>query len=323
MAEVVGLVIGGISLVTLVDSASSAFDKLEAEKNYGKDYRRVAFQVSLLRLRLTRWTQAMKVTSKGASIGTEAQGKEVQELLTYIEEDIDGTEKYAKRYRLKDEPVPTEDAEDLAMKKLIAKAQKLSLHRQKNTNIMLKTRWALRDQKNFTQLAKQIEENIVRLEDIFPVQDQRNQLASTEVKELIKPDEIEEPGENVDGERTVKVLSEAAKDVDTVLNEAIMNTLPQDVKNHIFSGEWNTSAGSEIHVGDKVASGYIGPKGDKGIYSGKFNTTGGSKAQYGNDLGGQGMFGSAGVFGPGGLYGDDPTDVSFTNGHYRFRADSS
>ena len=134
MAEVAGLVIGGVSLASLFDSCMNAFDYIDSAKTYGKEYQKSAVKVSLLQLRLARWEESVSAAASPGSalkIGTAQDGETAKDLLGEIATGIEDTEKVAKRYKLKQAPPLMDNNEAMSMEALVSRAKNLSIRRQR------------------------------------------------------------------------------------------------------------------------------------------------------------------------------------------------
>lgn len=68
MAEVAALVIGGVALTGLFESAMNAFDRIESEAKYGRKFNRCALKKRLLKLCLSRWEGKIRWVEELVSI---------------------------------------------------------------------------------------------------------------------------------------------------------------------------------------------------------------------------------------------------------------
>ncbi|KAK5174917.1 uncharacterized protein LTR77_000053 [Saxophila tyrrhenica] len=325
MAEAAGLAFGGVGLVALLDTAMSTFDKIDAAKSYGKDYQKLALKAYFLRLRLSRWAEALQLVDKAADepcyynpagvplddqskqVGAPATGgplneteyDNVRQLLGQIGSDIERTKRYAERYdQIKTGgQVTTQDQRELDMiDKLISKVNSLALKRQKGTSISRKALWAVRDGGKFRNLLEQIDESLTDLEKIFPdatkakQRQVRDELVKTDAEELVRPSGIEEPAD--DGQATMAVLAEATTGVDALLQEAIKKAVPGDDLKNRFESEVVMIENVRLSQGLEVMSGYVGPTnvGRTSVFSGSMKGSGNARIFQGEYYGSKRVF---------------------------------
>ncbi|OAA53449.1 hypothetical protein SPI_09377 [Niveomyces insectorum RCEF 264] len=81
MAELAGLVIGGVSLITLFQSCSDACAKIELAVRYGRDYEHLVVQFDLVRTRLFLWGQTLGLDPASSSPEDAADATEAQDAL--------------------------------------------------------------------------------------------------------------------------------------------------------------------------------------------------------------------------------------------------
>lgn len=296
MAEVVGLVLGGISMAALVQTCTQAFDQVESARTYGREYQKSALKLSLLELRLTRWVGSVieTVKQKNIVIGTSEDAEKVRELLGEIAETFQRAERYAVRHktaRPTEGHVNDDDDEEVATVDVLAhRVKTMALHRQKTSSFGQRTRWALLDQRKFKRLLSDLGDSISELETMFPaeqmlmISESRKQRAKAEAMKLIQPSQAEVKDSGV----LVSILEDAAADVDQVLNEAVEKAA-QDTRiaRHTY-GEINVADTVRISVGDYIAPGQqqSGP----GHTYGRLTATGSSRVLYGDNFGGRSVF---------------------------------
>ncbi len=288
MAEPVGLAFGAASLVTVFDTAMSTFERIQTAREYGKEYQQLAFQTSLLRLRLSRCAQGVELLEMRSRVDDATELETVQNLLVNIQEGIQDTEKFAKRYKTTDTapPPPTDDKELATMQALIERTSKLAVNRQKQTSLTRKTRWALRDRDRFKGLIKDLNGNVTQLENLFPAdQKRRLQLVKSDAEQLIQATEVEEVDDRSNAETNMTILAEVATVVDSALKEALQKVLDQstathDVRRHIFKATVTATEHAKIEIGDYVEMGsqVIGYGID---FGGQMNASGNAQVRYG------------------------------------------
>jgi hypothetical protein len=288
MAEVAGLVIGGVSLVALFDTTMSAFDKIESGRNFGRAYKRSALNASILRLRLARWREAVAAAGGDKSIGTETDHNTVINLLGDISASIQATERLKDRYGTEEDKsgsTPEEKRIDATMDDLAARTSAIALKTQKNANFFQKARWAIRDQRKYGELLSSIDSSIEQLEKVFPAaMAEQKHLARSQAEEIVHPSSVEEPE---DTETTFKVLAEATTNFDKILREALENAAKQRGQGHNFANVVNLTEKASYQRGDYIKSGAAIPQGIQySNYSGTINASGTSRAHEGLNING-------------------------------------
>jgi hypothetical protein len=261
MAEVAGLVIGGVGLAALFDTCMSTFEYVDTGRKYGVDYQKAALKVSVLELRLSRWGQQVRFSEAVAEGSTSDQSPQVKALLGQIQVDLEDACKASKRYVL---PRSNEPEQQVAgsgtLESLGDTFRRLSLKRQKRTSLMNKTRWALRDKKKLDSLIDDIKRSVDDLEDLSsavsaPSPEQREEVMK-DVQELVQPAGIEEPEEST--EPIIAVLKAITEDVDDQLHEAVDVAAAQVATGDSYTNIF-TSDNAKAIFGDYVANGYKGP----------------------------------------------------------------
>lgn len=286
MAEgIASLVIGGVGLLSMFDSCVNAFNYVDAGRQYGTDYQRAAFQISLLQLRLTRWKKSVDIRENLDGISDKVQRASdeevasVKELLGHIQYDFEVAEESSKRYKLKNPPPAEQGTEAATLETLSNRVRDMSLRQQKSSSVIQKTRWALHDKKKFDRLVEDLGSNINSLVTLFPaVSEQQVQLAQTELGEIIQPSEIEEP------EEAVRILRETSEGVDPQLVAAMQHA--SAAAGGYFYNRMTTEGQAQGQFGTYFAPGQY-QKGHKG--NATFNdvvATGSARAHYGDNVGG-------------------------------------
>lgn len=256
--EVAGVVIGGVGLAALFDSCMNTLEYVDVGRKYGSDYQKDALKISVLELRLARWKQRVSFSEKalaGFTTATTEQSSLVKSLLEQIQEDLESAEKTAKRYAL-----PNHGEGSANLERLGAKFRELSLKRQKKTSIAMKTSWALRDKRRLDGLIVDITTSINSLEDVFPAlgqpSPQKRKAVIEDVEELVQPAEVEEPDEA--SEPVIPVLQEITDGIDVQLHEAVDVAASQVARGDTYINIF-TSNEARLHLGNYIASGYVGP----------------------------------------------------------------
>ena len=289
MAEVAGLVIGGVSLVALFETAMTAFDYIEVGATHGQAYNRHVLKERLLKLRLSRWERTVVTAvqaSGGYSVGTPENGEEAKELLGYIATTIKETEAIAAKYKVKGTIEMAKPSEQENINMLVAKVKKLAIHQQSETSLTKKARWALRDERRFRTLLTNLESSVTDLEDLFPAEafpgvvQKREKLTVDDVAELVQPSEIEEPADG--GPAASTLLQDAAMDIDKILQAAVKAAVEAAKKGQDLHSYYNFSVEEKarLEAGDYIQEG--SKRDDSRNSYGKFRLTGESKVRLGN-----------------------------------------
>lgn len=287
MAEVAGLVIGGVGLLGLVDSCINALDYVDAGRKYGKDYQKTALKISVLQLRLSRWKESVDIRedvtglSGRVQVATEEEAENVRELLGHIKADLKTAEETSQRYKLKNAPPAEQGTEAATMETLSIRVRKMSLGRQNGSSFGQKTRWALHDKKKFGDLVSDLDGNINSLVTLFPAAMQKQtRLAKTELEEIIQPSEIEEPVE------AAAILRETSEGIDAQLVAAIERAAAAaqggiNVNRSVVEGQ------ARVQYGDYIAPGERPGQHRANITVNDAVARGNARAQFGNTFGGR------------------------------------
>ncbi|CAK3818241.1 Hypothetical predicted protein [Lecanosticta acicola] len=276
MAEVAGLVIGGVGLAAMFDVCMNAFDRVESGKAYGKDYQEAALSLRTLQLRLARWRETVEIVEDssqanyGVPVASQAQAELLGDLLGSIEGKFKDAEKAGKLHKFKNPTAPPPPADgSWTINALEEKVQTMSLERQKKTSVAQKTRWVLHDKKFFSEVIATLTRQIKDVEELFPanqypvqqtaltkyVQQDGNALTKA-TQELVPPSEVEEP------EVAAAALLKATAQVDPQLKE-VLNQIVQNKTGHTYGNLTLTDQAKALR-GTFVASDYDGPRDIKG-----------------------------------------------------------
>ena len=257
MAEVAGLVIGGVGLVALFDSCMSGFQYLEAGANYGRDYNKAALKVSLNQLRLAQWRNSVELVedpqhgTRGLPIANSEQTAKVQELLEEIQDGFEVAEKTAQRHKLKKILLaPEQQAGAETATALVTTVKARALQRQDKSSLKQKALWALHDQRKLTQLIDDQKEYITALVDLFPaISSKQLDLAKMEAAALLKLEQLRL------GSEAAAMLDEASNEVYPELGMSLKEATPGS--KYTFSSV-KTMGQARVQNGNYVAKDYQG-----------------------------------------------------------------
>lgn len=282
MGEMAGLVVGGVALASLFDQCMNIFNYVDSGIHCSDEYQDAALMLTLLGGRLSRWER----TYQNAHIeNTEKEaGENAEHWLTQMRKRLEEAEKLSDRYAVDVPPAATVQISkrSKAVSSLADKLRIKLLKPRDGLSLAKRTRWALRDQDKMNALVDKLDKLISSLEKLFPaLQEQRVQMARSDVAGLIQPSEMEESSE------ALEVLKAAAAKVD---------------KNFDVAASTSSNTYRDIQIGDRArvnnaniysegwvkAGGAIG-KGGGHNYD-NIRISGDAKVQNGDVFGGKGMF---------------------------------
>lgn len=305
MAEVAGLVIGGIGLAATFDTAVNAFDRVETGKAYGRDYQEASLSIATLQLRLVRWRNTVKIVDdaslerSGLPVASAEAAEVLGGLLGSIARNFSDAEQVARLHKPKAGSIePRTPATGSAMiDELEKKVRDLTLQRQKGSSFKQKVRWVFKDQKRFDNIVRTLRDQVTDVEELFPAdeyQAQQNALVKyaqddakqlTEAPTVIQPSEVEEP------EDAALSLLKAAELVDPQLKEALDN-IAKSKTGHIH-GKLTMTDNAKALEGLLVTSDYNGPTNITDGHTHTYGDTtmsGNARITRGTQLGGKGVF---------------------------------
>lgn len=277
MAEAAGLVIGGVALVSLVDTTINTFGLIEAGAAYGRTYNQIALKLSLSQLRLARWRDASEL----AILSGTTDADRFKKLLGEIEANFGDAQLISKRY--KQDPVTADNQENnVTVAALVSQVRILAETRHQSSSVVKKARWALHDEKRFNRLADDQSHLVKELIDLFPAsQEQQMQLVRRDAEELARRPELANNGPGS------QILHEAAEEV-----------FPE-----LLTGLQEVGAGSKYTFrnisaigtarqsnGEYVAKDYRGPFLNGSFNYDKISAADGSRQSNGNTYGGKSVF---------------------------------
>ncbi|KAG8752104.1 hypothetical protein FRC14_007342 [Serendipita sp. 396] len=194
MAEVAGLVIGAISMVTLWNTCVQAFDTVASGRNYGYDYEVLRVKLEVERIRLLAWGEAVglasvqkETTDPSKAIDTRLNRAEMRDtvlrLLGCIQHVFEDTQALQRKYGLKQESLlggggsqihlalPSSETQQvlaLVFKRAYSNLQRSANEYQQSTPLRLKTMWAISDKAKFIHFVAEIRGFNDSLVHLFP-----------------------------------------------------------------------------------------------------------------------------------------------------------
>ena len=252
MAEIFGIVIGVASLAGVFTSCVDCFEYVQFARSFGKDYERSIIKLDVVRLRFTRWGQAVGIYNDGTDsshpqrhyiAATEEQLELCQDLLGQIGDIFNDAESVSKRLRMRAEKAKNHDqlalcdpAVDLSYRSRAVhlKTSDIAKKRQKGTNLLQKISWTLYEKSKFDRLVEDVTGLVDSLEQVFPpvVLELASEICKGEVEEY----------ENVED---LVLLGDAAGKDDRLLTETVTRSAAakgNHYENFEISGETEMKA---------------------------------------------------------------------------------
>ncbi|KAG5805210.1 hypothetical protein H9Q74_007347 [Fusarium xylarioides] len=268
--EVAGLVIGGVSFAGLFTTCVNCFEYVQLGRHFGRDWQTAVLKLDLLKLRLSRWADAMSAYDGDQP---EADVKKVGETLAQIIYLFEGAERTSKRFSDSQQTsqVYTDADLDDGVGSIHLKIMDLALKRQKRTSFAKKAAWALYEEKHFNRLIEDVSPLVRDLVELFPpVQETQKQLSLEEA-------------EHLKSEKAIATLQEANSGEDDLLQVSLAQATASQLK-HQF--ERNFVTGNTLaRYGDEV-EGNHGPQGLGSAY--RQNRAEGGVVHYGDRYGDSG-----------------------------------
>lgn len=282
MAEVVGLVIGGVSLAALFDQCISIIKYADSGIHCGEAYQDAALMITLLGGRLSRWERAYPITRLDTA--TEEDGENAEHWLKQIQKRLQEAVKLGERYVVEPPSAASyATVRSKAISTLVHRLQEKLLIGGDGLSLGQKTRWALRDEDKMDGLIQKLDRLITSLERLSPgLQDQRNQIATADAAAVVAPLDVEGHSE------ALEALKAAAARVDESFNVAAATTSHFYRNIEIYDGA-SVSNGNYYSEQWAKAGGAVG-QGEGHDYDGVRIRGQGTKVQNGNVFGGVNVF---------------------------------
>lgn len=179
--EVAGLSIGAIGLASLFSTCLECFEYFQIAKSFQSDFEILLLKLDCQRERLLTWGEIVgisKIEAKERNSDLDSTKHElIQRALTSIVTLFTETEKLQKEFGVQSVEAPEnveyrlERITSSRMHWFRKSYQRLTAHSiaQKQSGILLKTKWAIRDKTKFETLINHIKEIVSDLHDILPI----------------------------------------------------------------------------------------------------------------------------------------------------------
>ncbi|OAP57334.1 hypothetical protein AYL99_08072 [Fonsecaea erecta] len=278
MAEAAGLVVGAVSVAGLFTNCVDCFEYVQMGRNFGKNYQRSLLRLDVVKLRLSRWAEAVNNSSDRSetAIDPTKKAQKVGEILGEIIELFADAERVSKKYKGKAtvDELAVYNADNELEPDILSvhrKMRELALKRQKRSSFAQKAAWALYEEKNFRRLIEDVTTLVDALVELFPSSRDRQQRLSAQEAEELKE------------EHRLDVLEEAAEGVDQLLQDSVQQAIASQ-SGHTFKDNM-VMDNARVRYGDELTVGATST--GAGHRYGGNTAQGSSRVHYGNQFGGK------------------------------------
>ena len=246
--EVAGLVIGGVSIAGLFTACVECFEYVQIGRELGRNHQTALLKLDLLKLRLSRWFNAVKDSAIAAQ--TEEEIKKAYDILGQIIFLFEDTKKRSKKFQRpltgsgEGGTLQAPDA-DADLEAIHQKMRSLALKRQKQSTFTQKAKWVLFEEKQFKRLIEDLDPLVKDLVELFPAaKAQERQLSLEEAQEL-----------QASPARGLEMLQEANVGEDELLRESITEVMTGQPKHRFL----DNSIADEVRAryGDEFENGPV------------------------------------------------------------------
>jgi hypothetical protein len=195
--EPVSLSVSVIALVGLFDNALNCFKHVKVAKSFGTDYQTYVLRLQNLRLRLSRWGEAVGLGKPSTAVSqprtsslSASEVKQAEVLVGHIIQLFSDTEELAEKYAGKQSDLVAieDDSNGLGdASKLCQKMRNICIRRQRESSAATKAKWSLFSKDKFIELVGNIQSLIDDLVNLFPAETRvimEQNLCDQEAREL-------------------------------------------------------------------------------------------------------------------------------------------
>jgi hypothetical protein len=281
MAEVAGLVIGGVALASLFDSCMLTFERLDAGMNCSRDYQEDALIITLLGSRLRRWEETYRTC---APPNTAHDGELAELALESVNHNLETLCKTAERYQPKDKSNNVASMTERLQKMHVSSTRSTSNTPKTKTSLRSRIIWALHDKDKVESIIQTVRFKIEELESLsqslLPALQQRAD-ADAEKLDLLPAYSQQNPADGIKNkDDDIEVLKHAASRVDPRFVEAIIKAST----GHFYENIVATDLARQ-NSGDYISKDYNGPtSGARHCYQ-NIRAEGNARQQLGNMYG--------------------------------------
>ena len=251
MAEPFGIVAGTVGIAAAFTTCVDCFGYIQLGRHFGKDYHTNLLMLSMARLRLSRWGEAVNIHGDPQLGNPKATGEDVQlakNTLLQILVLFADTEKVSKKFKLtaKSGDLTSYTAADMepAILGLNNKMRDLAIKRQKGTSLLKLTSWAVYDWAEFNKLIDSITKLVDGLQALFPA-------PKAEEKRL-----VDEEVDAVKDEQDLKILEKVAGNTDT-----LFRTTAAAARTGHFYMNTEATENAKMFNGNSYGKDWVGNKG--------------------------------------------------------------
>jgi Prion-inhibition and propagation len=234
MADLAGAVIGGVALAALFASCVECFDYVQLGRKFGSDYETSQLKLDLVKLRLSRWGESVRINGDPAArlhvaVASSEDQETVKRLLGHIHmlfEDAKNKSVRFQQFARPDERELFAAQDGVTLQGFHQTVRILSNRRQKRTNWTKKVAWALYEKKQFNEVITDITTLVNELIDLFPAaQTSQQQICKVEVSEISASA----------NEQNMTMLKDTASGVDDLM-ESVITQIINGASGHTFEG---------------------------------------------------------------------------------------
>lgn len=289
MAEAFGIAAGAVGVAAAFTACIDVFEYVNLSRRFGKDHQTNHLQLSLLRLRLSRWGEAVRVYDDrqlGNPSASEAELETTKATIFQILVLLEDSQKTCLRYETGNNAEDFNDSAsfqvvDGSTTAIINKMRDLALKRRKKVSTLKSVRWAVHDSAALQKLINDISHLLEQIEALFPAPNSRDSLqglAEREVADVTR----EHPSQ-------IKSLAAASDGIDPMFHKEVAS-----IPGHVYEGvEIDAGVDGGVLNGNTVAQGFDGSidSGATHSYKGvKISGSQGLLVQNGDRYGGQDFF---------------------------------
>jgi hypothetical protein len=281
MAEVAGLVVGGVALASLFDSCMNTFERLDAGKNCSRDYQEDALIITLLGSRLRRWEETYR---KYAPTNTALDGELAEQALASVNNNLESLCKTAERYQTNSKSNNVASMTEKLQEMQVSNTRSTSSNPKTKPSLRSKIIWALHDKEKVESIIRTVRFKIEELEslsqNLAPALQQSADVDAEKLN-LLPAYTQQNPNDNIQNkDNDIAILKHAATKVDPRFVEAIIKAST----GHFYENIVATDLARQ-NSGDYIAKDYVGPtSGARHCYQ-NIRAEGNARQQLGNMYG--------------------------------------
>ncbi|KAL8719056.1 MAG: hypothetical protein Q9225_003890 [Loekoesia sp. 1 TL-2023] len=248
MAEVVGLIIGGVSITGLFTTCVNCFEYVQLGRQFGDRYGRCLLEIDVLKLRLSRRGTVM---NQFQPVSNQDEVEAVKRLLNDIIHLFARAEDIATAFESQNTGrkllVYNETADlDARYTTMHQCMKRLALQRQNRTGFIKKAKWALYKHGDFEYLVEHVTKHIESLEALYSSVGQlQQQLRIKDAKALRDKPKTE-----------LVLLEESTEDADPEFHHLLKEVIASKEGHHFVNNSTTDKASAQF--GDYVAKDYTG-----------------------------------------------------------------